>query len=369
MTAVIAVTSGKAEVGRSLLSANLAHYLNHRGFHTGLLVAGSHDAIWSVSPDSTWPDIIGGRLSLDSAIFRDTFGIDLMVTRDHGHALADLSTQTAAHLAGPIGMLDAYAYLIVDMAAGISAPAMACSLAATETIMVLTPDTHALTSGYEWLAKLARHGFSGPINIVLNQIQKTSLAQSVYVRFRNLAQKRLKVQCNIWGSLTRESFQDPEAPLQRPLADVFPQSKLLQEIRVIGDRLLAEQPPENQTTPLRTFWEKFIHHLENLPTLPSMPPIRHSISKESRPEAAQSADTAAPPEPSGPPSPLDAAQAFQQLNDRMTAIHDELKNISKLLENKAPSRIASDPDQNEHSGLQIQMDFDDFISRQEKTSH
>lgn len=368
MTAVIAITSGKAKVGRSLLSANLAHYLNHKGFHTGLLVAGSHKAIWSVSPDSTWPNIIGGRLSLDSAIFRDTFGIDLMVTHDHGHALANLSTQTAAHLADPIGILDAYAYLIVDMAAGISAPAMACSLAATETIMVLTPDTPALTSGYEWLAKLARHGFSGPINIVLNQIQKPALAQSVYVRFKDLAQKRLKVQSNLWGSLTRESFPDPEALLQRPLADVFPQCKLLQEIRVIGDRLLAEQPPENQTTPLRTFWQQFIHHLENLPTLPSTPPIRRSIPKESRLEAAQSTETAAP-EPSGPPSSLDAAQAFQQLNDRMTAILDELKNIRKLLENRPPSRMASDPDQNEHSGLQILMDFDDFIARQEKTSH
>lgn len=368
MTAVIAITSGKAEVGRSLLSANLAHYLNHKGYPAGLLVAGSNKAIWSVSPDSTWPNIIGGRLSLDSAIFRDTFGIDLMVTHDHGHALGNLSTQTAEQLADPMGILDAYAYLIVDMAAGISAPAIACSLAATETIMVLTPDTPALTSGYEWLAKLARHGFSGPINIVLNQIQKPALAQSVYVRFRDLAQKRLKVQSNLWGSLTRETFPDPEAPLQRPLVDAFPQSKLLHEIRVIGDRLLAEQPPENQTTPLRTFWQQFIHHLENLPTLPSIPPIRHSTPKKRHQEAAQSAGTAAP-EPSGPPSSLDAAQAFQQLNDQMAAILDELKNIRNLLENSPPSRMASDPDQGERSGPQILMDFDDFIARQEETSH
>lgn len=368
MTAVIAITSGKAGVGRSLLSANLAHYLNHKGYHTGLLVAGSDKAIWSVSPDSTWPNIIGGRLSLDSAIFRDTYGIDLMVTHGHGHALANLSTQTAEHLADPMGILDAYAYLIVDMAAGISAPAIACSLAATETIMVLTPDTPALTSGYEWLAKLARHGFSGPINIVLNQIQKPALAQSVYVRFRDLAQKRLKVQSNLWGSLTRETFPDPEAPLQRPLVDVFPQSKLLQEIRIIGDRLLAEQPPENQTTPLRTFWQHFIHHLENLPPLPYSPPIKPSIPKESHQEAAQIGGTAGP-ESSEPPPSFDTAQAFQQLSDQMAAILDELKNIRKLLENSPPSPMASDPDKGERNGPRMQMDFDDFIARQEKTSH
>jgi MinD-like ATPase involved in chromosome partitioning or flagellar assembly len=365
MTAVIAITSGKAEVGRSLLSANLAHYLNHRGYRTGLLAAGSDKAIWSVSPDSTWPNIIGGRLSLDSAIFRDTYGIDLMVTHDHGQALGGLSTKTAEHLAHSFDALDAYAYLIVDMAAGICAPAIACSLAATETIMVLTPDTPALSTGYKWLAKLVRHGFNGPINIVLNQIQKPALAQSVYVRFRDLAQKQLKVQSNLWGSLTRETFPDPEAPLQRPLVDLFPQSKLLQEIRIIGDRLLAEQPPENQTTPLRTFWQQFLHHHENLPSLPYAPPIGHPMPEENHQKAAQSSTTG--PEPAGRPPSLDSAQTFQQLNDQMAAILDELKNIRKLLENSLSARIASDPNRGERSGPQIQMNFDDFIARQEKT--
>jgi len=364
MTAVIAITSGKAGAGRSLLSANLAHYLGHKGYPTGLLVAGANAPLWGAGPDNTWPNIIGGRLSIDHAIHRDTFGIDLMVAQGHGHALGNLSTQTAEHLADPIGILDSYAYLIVDMAAGVSAPAIACCLAATEAILVLTPDAPALTAGYEWLAKLARHGFNSSVNIILNQIIKPSLAQSVYIRFRDLAHQRLKLQTNLWGSISHEKLADPVETLHQPLVAIAPHSKLLQEIRVIGDRLLAEQPPENQTTPLRDFWQHFIAHLEQLPVLPYTPPVGNTAVTPDLDQVSPGGAASAPT----PSEKLHAPHhdpALQHLNHQLAAILNELRSIRKLLQIKSPA----DPASTETALEEIQMDFDDFIARHEDPAH
>lgn len=365
MTAVIAITSGKAHVGRSLLSVNLAHYLNQKGYRTGVLVAGSSGPIWSVAPNTTWPNIIGGRLSMDHAIERNIFGIDLMVTRGHGHALGNLSTSTAESLVDPLGLLNSYAYLFVDMAAGTSSSAIACCLAATEAIMVLTPETPSLTAGYEWLAKLSKHGYNGPINILLNQVRKPAMAQTVYARFRDLAYKRLNVQSNLWGSIPIEGEMDPNDLMQRPLTELLPHSRMLQAVRIIGDRLLAEQPPENQTMPLDTFWRHFIEHMEKLPVMSFKPPAAANQQPAApQPEPGTDTGQASPTKLLDQrPSTIDSP-SFQKLEEQLTAIFDELRVIRRLLEQNP---AADPPPTQEKRGgemEQLPLDFDDFVKGQ-----
>ncbi len=363
MTAVIAITSGKANVGSSMFSANLAHYLNQRGYRTGVLVAGNDRPYWGVAPDTTWPNIITGRLSIDHAIQRDIFGIDLMVTKGHGHALGNLSTHTAGDLADPLGLLNSYAYLIVDMAAGISSPAIACCLSATEAIMVLTPEAKSLSSGYEWLSKLARHGFKGPANMVLNQVRKPAMAQTVFARFKDLAQKKLNIQTNLWGSMALERQLNANSPIQQPLTEVLPQSNLLQSIGIIGDRLLAEQPPENQTMSLGTFWRHFIKHLEKLPNLPFAPATAGSRGQEPQQPQAIS-EEAAPP---SSPEAIESEHHLQQhryLERQLAAIFDELRAIRHLMENRPSSKGEATNEVEPAGAEEIPIDFDEFIKDQ-----
>ena len=66
MTAVIAVTSGTPQVGKTTLASNLAHYLNGIGHRTGLLVAGTATPVWGIQPNAGWPDILNERIPLIS---------------------------------------------------------------------------------------------------------------------------------------------------------------------------------------------------------------------------------------------------------------------------------------------------------------
>lgn len=363
MTAVIAITSGKANVGRSMFSINLAHYLNEKGYRTGVLVAGSTRTHWGVEPNATWPNIIGGRLAIDHAIQRNVFGVDLMVTKGHGHALGNLSTRTAEDLVDPLGLLNSYAYLIVDMAAGVSSPSIACCLSATEAIMILTPETPSLSAGYEWMRTLAQNGFKGPVNIVLNQVRKPVMAQTVFGRFRDLAQKKLNIQTNLWGAMMLEQQLDTDITAQHPLADVLPQSKLMDSIGIIGDRLLAEQPPENQTMLLGTFWRHFIEALERLPNLPFRPEATGSYKQGAPPSPATSESVT----PAAPREPLHAQghlKLHRDLEHQLAAIFEELRAIRTLLEGKpSPVPLTLSEDQMDETE-EIPIDFDAFVRDQ-----
>jgi flagellar biosynthesis protein FlhG len=355
MTMVVAITSRKAGVGKSLLGANLSKYLNQKGHRTGLIAAGARKPLWGIEPDNHWPGILGGRLPLDQAIHRDVFGIDMMVMQDCGRPLQELCAGNGDCLDDALDMLDDYAYLIVEYAAEISPPALACCLAATATLLILTPDPATLTATYEWLSQLSRHGFQGPVRIVFGQVGNPTQARSIYLRFRNQVQNRLRLHTSFWGALTKEPAMDSTVVSRYPLLQAMPQSPLLRNIHAIGDRLVAEQPPENQGKPLKDFWRRFHHYLRQMPDVPAPPERKMPSATENQPAMK---DLRRPS--------TDDAQALAWLNTQLTNIAHDLQAIRRLLE--AGYTPGTPPGRNgkENPSQKVILDFDAFYGRQQK---
>lgn len=332
MTAVITISSGSSQSGKSLISANLAHYLASKGHRTALLSVGSRQPLWEVPPIATWPNVIAGRLPLGRIIHRDTYTVDIIVAYGHGHALGQFADLHEERLAAEIEAQDDYTYLIVDLAGGISSAAMACCLASTENILVPAASTPALTAAYEWLAHLARNGMIRPVNLILNQTRKPAQAQTAYIRFRDLVNNRLELKTNLWGSIAYDAAVERWDALRRPLADIVPHSRIIKDIRVIGDRLLAEQPPENQSGQLMTFWREFNQYLQQLPMTPVPPPAK--------PEADLAPDGGGTPEaidnPSGSRTRGNQAAALENVDRHLNLILEELRAIRRLLESRHP---------------------------------
>jgi MinD-like ATPase involved in chromosome partitioning or flagellar assembly len=330
MTAVITISSGSPQSGKSLISANLAHYLTSKGHRTALLSAGSRQPLWEVPPIATWPNVIAGRLPLDRIIHRDIYTVDMIVAHGHGHALGQFADLHEESLAAEIEAQDNYTYLIVDLAGGVSSAAMACCLASAENILVPAANTTALTAAYEWLAHLSRNGMIRPVNLILNQTRKPAQAQTAYIRFRDLVHNRLELKTNLWGSITYDAAVERWDALRRPLVDTVPHSRIIKDIRTVGDRLLAEQPPENQTGQLITFWREFNQHLQQLPTTPIRPPAK--------PKADLAPDDNSTPEvidsPAGSDTQGNHAAAMENINQNLYLIFQELRAIRKLLESR-----------------------------------
>ncbi len=362
MTAVIAVTSGKAKVGKSILSANLARYLNQNGHRTGLLMAGANRPVWGVAPSTSWTNILDGRKSLDAAIHQDVFGIDMMVAQGNGAPLRNLSAQAGDRLDDPLGILDALAYLIVDISSGSSMPALACCLAATENVLVLTPDTPAISATYEWLAQLMRHGFKGSVNLILNKVRKPALAQSIFVRFRELTQKRLKIQANLWGTMSCEENMEAAVALEQPLSQIRSQSRLLRDIHGIGDRLMAEQTSAHQNRPLKAFLQDFLNCQQQLPAraAASTGQDRGAVETEPPELTLSASEKNSAPKDEFPPAD-NKVESLAQLGTILNTIARELNAIRHLLESRPlgnPVAQASDETQPTNA---TRLDLDAFL--------
>ena len=347
MTAVVAITSGEPGTRKSILGPNLSQYLSQKGHRTGLIVAGARQPVWGIEPDNHWPDLLEGRLPLDQVIHHDVFGIDLMVARDCCGTFHELCNRNGSHLNHALDAPAPYTYLIIDCTALTSQPAMACCLAASATLLILPPSTTRLTTTFEWLTHLTRHGFRGPVHIVLDQVDNPTQARSIYLRFRDLVQNRLGLQTSLWGSLTKVSGIDPQTVYRSPLLQTMSQSELLRNIHGIGDRLVDEQPPENPAQSLKDFWRSFREFLRQIPAdpailqrkLPSVPENPQPIKDTHRPATEN-------------------AQALAWLNTQLTHIARDLQAIRRLLETGPASTSA--PSRGET------LDFDAFIGRHQK---
>jgi flagellar biosynthesis protein FlhG len=352
MTTVVAVAGGKAKDGQSVLGANLSQYLNHKGHPTALVVAGARKPVWGVEPRNHWPDVLNGRLPLDNIIHRDVFGIDLIVTENCGRTLQEFCPKDASGLDGTWDILDTYTYLIIDLTAVISAATLACCLAATATILMMTPDPPTLTGAYEWLSLMARHDFQQRAVIVLDQVDNPVLAQSVYLRIRDLAQKRLKLQTNFWGSLSKEPKIDSRAGRRFPLSQTMPQSELLRNIHAVGERLVAEHPPQNPAGPFRDFWRCFLEHLEK------MPDDRLPLDLKQ-----PSAFTDIPPMEDSRHPAMATSQTLTILNARLASISRDLKAIRQLMEIGFGQSAANNLQKKAAPSQRASLDFDIFISQ------
>ena len=219
-------------------------------------------------------------------------------------------------------------------------------------------------------------GFKRPVNIILNQVRKPALAQVAFTRFRDLARKKLSLKANLWGSLSYESLAMQTRVMESPLSESVPQSRVIREIQTVGDRLLAEQPPENQTLSLESFWNKFLETLAKIPQPAPEPPKKEPApdlkAEEAIPEATELPDNALC-EPSqsaqgkGDPvqKPIINEALLVRLCKHVEAISQELAALRVDVGNHLNRPIAVEPEPPPKKELPetFVLDFEDYLKK------
>ena len=301
---------------------------------------------------------------------RNLFGVDLALLQGAADGYQRIDAHGHQMVSRSLAAEDGYAYLIADVGASHWPPAPACCLTATELMLVLTADSTALNSAFEWLIRLKKCGLQKPVNLILNQVRKPALAQAAFARFRDLAQKKLSIKINLWGSISYDSLAMQPRVMERPLSESLPQSRLIREIQTIGDRLLAEQPPENQTLTLDTFWIRFLERLAEIPRfapdpMPAQPakapePVPGDIVPEIREEPPDTGTAVpeAPPQAAAAPdarTPVIDQALLARLCTNVEAISRELAALRHELAKPEPPAQEAKPEP-------VKLDFERFLS-------
>ena len=158
MPRIITVTSGKGGVGKTNITTNLSLHLAAMGFNPCILDAdlglANINILLGINPEHTLKDVINNNFKLSDIIIKDYNGIDIIPGSSGIEDMANIGQGSLDKLIESFSPINAYDFLFIDTAAGISSDIISFCLASNEIIIVITPEPTSLTDAYALLKVL-----------------------------------------------------------------------------------------------------------------------------------------------------------------------------------------------------------------------
>ena len=195
---VIAITSGKGGVGKTSLSANLAIALAGRDQRVAVFDAdiglANLDVMLGRPAKGTLQEVISGAKSIADVIEDGPGGIKFVGGGTGIETMISLTGQAGDAFLREITELEkTIDFLIFDTGAGIDANVMTFLTAASEVLIVVTPDPASLTDGYATAKAIIRSDPNVNVKILMNMVDDEAQSKAVFARLTSISQQFLGV--------------------------------------------------------------------------------------------------------------------------------------------------------------------------------
>jgi flagellar biosynthesis protein FlhG len=259
---VLAVASGKGGVGKTNVTANLAVALARRGLRVCVLDAdlglANLDVLLGLSPATSLRHVLAGERRLDEVIVEGPAGIRVIPAASGVEELTALTPAQRLQLLDEVDALDgSLDVLLVDTAAGISGNVLYFAAAASEVLVVVTPEPTALTDAYALVKVLAARYGRREFLVVVNMAAGAADAEAAFTRLARVASRFLHVQLEYAGWVPSDDAVVRSVRQQRPVvlgAPGTPASLALVQLA----RRLAARPGPGATGGVQFFFRRLI---------------------------------------------------------------------------------------------------------------
>ncbi len=246
MSRMVAIASGKGGVGKTFLSATLAHALVRRGrrclVFDGDLGLANLDVQLGIAAAVDLAQVLHGRIDLaEAVIHHPSTGLDLVVGRSGSGLLAGLPPARVAALGGRLRELAAaYDLVLLDLAAGIEPPCRILARAADEVVVVTTDEPTALTDAYAFVKVVCDP--ARPVGVVVNFADDREGGRETYRALARACRRFLGLEPRLLGVVRRDPRVADAIRVQMPFLARHPRSVVAEDIERLAATLLEPAP-------------------------------------------------------------------------------------------------------------------------------
>lgn len=267
MAKAIAITSGKGGVGKTNVCSNLAIHLAAQGYKICVFDAdfgcANLNIIFGLYPKKTIADVILHGVPLKNIIIKNYKGIDIIPGSSGIEALANLDPEKTASLIESFSSLDKYDYVFFDTGAGVAKNVVSFCLAASEIMLVITPEPTSLTDAYALLKILCMNGLDSSVKVIVNHCKDTAMAKETYARFKKVVDQYLYVDLQPLGLIAEDSRVSEAVKRQKPYISLYPETNASKCIRVIAKNFLqGQERNKKEAQTMSSFWKHCIAGLK-----------------------------------------------------------------------------------------------------------
>ena len=240
----IAVASGKGGVGKSNLSVNLAIQMRKLGKRVVIIDAdfglANVEILLGVAPKHTVADVLNGSTSMESALTTGPLGCMFLSGGSGMAALHDLNESQLARLTDGFYQLDSLTdCIIVDTGAGMGNAVVNFIKAATDAVVVTTPDPTAIADAYALIKSVkANIPDTTVLKLVVNSAMNDTEANEVFERLNGVSSRFLGVKLVLLGCVPFDAYLVRAVRKQQPVSLLYPYSESASRYTDICARLL-----------------------------------------------------------------------------------------------------------------------------------
>jgi flagellar biosynthesis protein FlhG len=260
---VVAVTSGKGGVGKTNVTANLAVALAHLGRRVMVLDAdvglGNLDVLLGLTPPYSLVDVLSGQRRLRDVLFPGPGGISVLPAGCGFQNLTALSDHQIRGLQSEMDELqDETDVLLIDTGAGIGRNVTSFATMAQDIIVVATPEPTSLTDAYALMKVLSTQYGERRFRLLVSMTRTATDGRDVYQKLSLVAERFLHISIDFLGSIPYDPRLTEAVCQQRPLVELYPQSKAAQAFLGLAHDLAEWPLPESPKGGLQFFWKSLL---------------------------------------------------------------------------------------------------------------
>jgi flagellar biosynthesis protein FlhG len=258
---VMAVTSGKGGVGKTMLTANLAVLGAKRGKRVLVIDAdlglANVEIVFGVKPKRHVGDLLNPDVSADDVLIEVRPGIHILPAASGIQQLTHLGEDEKLRLISTLdGLAERFDLVLIDSGAGIGDNVLFFVGVAQEIVLVVTPEPTSLVDAYAAVKVLSQQVGLKDFGVVINSVVDEMAARDVFHKLVGLTDRFLSVRIRHLGYVTRDENVHRAVMAQRPITDLFAQAPASRALSLIADRLFNSAPPPAVDGGMKLMWHR-----------------------------------------------------------------------------------------------------------------
>lgn len=225
---IITVSSGKGGVGKTNFTVNLGIALAKLGKKVTIIDAdlglANVDVMFGIVTKYNLSNVIKGEVSVQDSIVKGPYDINIISGGSGIMDLIDLDIDQLEKLIHTLSYFNTISdYILIDTGAGLSKSVLSFVDAASDIVLVITPDPTSITDAYALIKNIVKDD-QKKIKLIINRIESNEEGDEVFNKLDQAVKKFLNRELENLGYIFEDNNLKRAVRKQIPLMEAYPRA-------------------------------------------------------------------------------------------------------------------------------------------------